>query len=31
VFLIGFEPKYSSYGLFITLLGIPVYFYLQRK
>jgi APA family basic amino acid/polyamine antiporter len=31
VFLIGFEPQYSSYGLFITLLGIPVYFWLQRK
>ncbi|MEI9921017.1 MAG: amino acid permease [Bacteroidota bacterium] len=30
-FLISFEPRYSSYGLIITLLGIPVYYLLQRK
>lgn len=31
IFLISFEPRYSSYGLFITLMGIPVYYLLQRK
>lgn len=31
VFLISFEPKYSSYGLFITLAGIPLYYLLRRQ
>jgi APA family basic amino acid/polyamine antiporter len=31
VFLISFEPQYSSYGLIITLIGIPIYFLFQRK
>lgn len=31
VFLISFEPQYSSYGLFITLAGIPLYYLLKRQ
>lgn len=31
VFLIAFEPQYSSYGLIITLLGIPLYYMLKRR
>jgi APA family basic amino acid/polyamine antiporter len=31
VFLISFEPQYSSYGLVITLLGIPLYYFLRRQ
>lgn len=31
VFLISFEPQYSSYGLFITLAGIPLYYVLKRQ
>ncbi len=31
VFLISFEPQYSSYGLIITLIGIPIYFWLQKR
>jgi APA family basic amino acid/polyamine antiporter len=30
VFLISFEPQYSSYGLVITLAGIPVYYLLMK-
>ena len=31
VFLISFEPQYSSYGLIITLAGIPLYYLLRRQ
>lgn len=31
VFLISFEPRYSSYGLFITLAGIPLFYLLRKK
>jgi len=31
VFLISFEPRYSSYGLVITLAGIPLYYLLKRQ
>lgn len=31
VFLISFEPKYSQYGLYITLAGIPFYYLLKRQ
>jgi APA family basic amino acid/polyamine antiporter len=31
VFLISFEPQYSTYGLVITLLGIPMYYLIKRK
>lgn len=30
VFLISFEPRYSSYGLIITLIGIPIYYFFRR-
>jgi APA family basic amino acid/polyamine antiporter len=30
-YLISFEPRYSSYGLIITLIGIPIYFLFQNR
>jgi len=31
VYLISFEPQYSSYGLIITLIGIPLYYLFQKR